>query len=320
MVFPRTPGSLAPSKPAVADRTFQVLSLLCGLMVLAVLALIAVSMTGKALPAFRLQGPSFFTSTDWNPTAGRFGAFAYIYGTLITSVIALVVAVPISIGIALVLSDVAPVRLRRPIVYVIDLLAAIPSVVFGLWGLLVLAPPLGRAYGDVHNAVRGVPVLATLFSGGTSGRSLFTAGLIVALMITPIVTSLARGVFDTVPGAQKEAAYALGATRWEMIRGSVLPYGREGIVGAVMLGLGRAMGETIAVTLLIGSSAQVTARLFSSGDSLAAVIVNQFGEASGAARSALLGLGVVLFAITIVVNMAARGLLNRGEHRLAELP
>jgi phosphate transport system permease protein len=256
------------------------------------------------------------TSTHWDPTADHYGAFAYIYGTLLTSAIALIVAVPVSIGIALVLTEVAPFQMRKPVVYLIDLLAAVPSVVFGLWGLLVLAPPLGRLYGRVHTHVQGVPVLRTVFSGGTSGRSLFTAGLIVALMITPIITSLTREVFDTVPRPQKEAALALGATRWEMIRGSVLPFGRGGVVGAVMLGLGRAMGETIAVTLLIGSSAQLTARVFGAGDSLAAVIANQFGEASGTFRSALLGLGVVLFAITIVVNMGARAVLSRAERRL----
>jgi phosphate transport system permease protein len=203
-----------------------------------------------------------------------------------------------------------------PIVYAVDLLAAIPSVVFGLWGVLFLAPKLGRFYGHIANVTHGVPVVGTLFSGGTSGRSLFTAGLIVALMITPIITSLTREVFETVPGAQKEAALALGATRWEMIRGAVFPYGRTGVVGAVMLGLGRAMGETIAVTLLIGSSAQITAHLFGSGDSMAAVIANQFGEATGLARSAFLGLGVALFVITIIVNASARGVLTRAERRL----
>jgi phosphate transport system permease protein len=206
--------------------------------------------------------------------------------------------------------------MRTPIVYVVDLLAAVPSVVYGLWGVLVLAPKLGPLYQHVTSATRGIPVLSTIFSGGQSGRSIFTAGLIVALMITPIVTSLTREVFDTVPSAQREAALALGATRWEMIRGAILPYGRSGVVGAILLGLGRAMGETIAVTLLIGSSAQITGRLFASGDSMAAVIANQFGEATGLARSAYIGLGVALFAITIVVNAGARIVLSRAESRL----
>jgi phosphate transport system permease protein len=308
--------TLAPKKPAIADRAFSVLSLVCGLVVLAVLAMIALSMTSKALPAFRQSGLSFITSSTWNPDNNQFGALAFIYGTLLTSVIALILAVPVSIGIALVLTEVAPHRVRAPIVYVVDLLAAIPSVVYGLWGVLVLAPKLGPLYGNIASATSGIPVIGTLLSGGTSGRSFFTAGLIVALMITPIITSLSREVFDTVPAAQKEAAFALGATRWEMIRGSVLPYGRGGIVGAVMLGLGRAMGETIAVTLLIGSSAQITLKLFASGDSMAAVIANQFGEATGLARSAYLGLGVVLFGVTIVVNVFARAILNRTEKRM----
>ena len=323
MASPSAPGSsgssgssLAAHKPPIADHTFRWLSLICGLLVLAILALIAVSTTGKALPAFRHQGVSFVTSKNWDPSNNHFGALAYIYGTVVTSVIALVVAVPVSVGIALVLTEVAPQRVRTPIVYAVDLLAAIPSVVYGLWGVLFLAPKLGRLYGHVGTATHGIPIVGTLFSGGTSGRSLFTAGLIVALMVTPIVTSLTREVFETVPRAQKEAALALGATRWEMIRGAVFPYGRSGVVGAVMLGLGRAMGETIAVTLLIGSSAQITAHLFGSGDSMAAVIANQFGEATGLARSAFLGLGVALFVITIVVNASARGVLTRAERRL----
>jgi phosphate transport system permease protein len=316
MAVTQPPRGLAPAKPAIADRTFQILSLVCGLAVLAILALIAVSMTGKALPALRHQGPSFVTSTHWDPNTLHFGAFAYIYGTVLTSVIALVVAVPVSIGIALTLTEIAPRRLRTPIIYVVDLLAAIPSVVYGLWGVIVLTQPLGHLYGHISDALHPIPVLGTVFSGGTSGYSLFTAGIIVALMITPIITSLTREVFATVPSSQKEAALALGSTRWEMIRGSVLPYGRSGVVAAVMLGLGRAMGETIAVTLLIGSTARVTGHLFAAGDSMAAVIANQFGDATGLTRSALIGLGVVLFAITILVNVAARSVLTRHEAKL----
>jgi phosphate transport system permease protein len=308
--------ALAAKKPAIADSSFKLLSLVCGLLVLAILTLIAVSMTSKAMPAFRHQGFSFVTSKHWDAPNNRFGALAFIYGTLITSVIALVVAVPVSVGIALVLTEVAPVRLRMPVVYVVDLLAAIPSVVYGLWGLLFLAPKLGRLYHHIGNGTHGIPVIGTLFSGGASGTTIFTAGLIVALMVTPIVTSLTREVFQTVPSAQKEAALALGATRWEMIRGAVFPYGQAGVVGAVMLGLGRAMGETIAVVLLVGSNAQITAHLFASGDTMAATIANQFGEFTGLARAAYLGLGVVLFAITIVVNASARGVLTRAERRL----
>ena len=311
-----TPSPLSARRRPLADHSFRWVSLACGLLVLGVLALIAVSTTGKALPALRHQGFGFITSKNWDPNSNHFGALAYIYGTLVTSAIALVVAVPVSIGIALVLTEMAPVRIRTPIIYVVDLLAAVPSVVFGLWGVLFLAPKLGHLYGHIASGTHGIPVIGTVFSGGTSGYSLMTAGLIVALMITPIITSLTREVFETVPSAQKEAALALGATRWEMIRGAVFPYGRTGVAGAVMLGLGRAMGETIAVTLLVGSSAQITGHLFGSGDSMAAVIANQFGEATGLARSAFLGLGVALFLITIVVNATARGILSRAERRL----
>jgi len=316
---PQHKSTLAATRPAIADTSFRFLTLGCGLVVLVVLGLIAVSSTNSALPVFRHSGIGFFTSKTWNPGAGKFGALAFVYGTLVTSLIALVVGVPVSIGIALVLSDVAPVRVRRPIIYLIDLLAAVPSVVFGLWGILVLADKLNRQYGHVDHLVRHIPVLGTLFGGGLhNGKSLLTAGLILALMITPIVTSLSREVFATVPAAQKEAALALGATRWEMIRGAVLPYGRSGVVGAVMLGLGRAMGETIAVALLIGSSPQITAHLFRSGDAMASVIANSFGETQRGStyQAALIGLGVVLFAITIVVNLTARSVLSRSEKRL----
>jgi len=184
--------------------------------------------------------------------------------------------------------------------------------VFGLWGILALQSPLGHFYGRLSKDVAGVPILNSIFHG-SAGRSLFTAGLIVAMMITPIVTSLSREVFATVPNAQKEAALALGATRWEMIRTSVLGYGRSGVVGAVMLGLGRAMGETIAVALVIGSVPSITLNLIHPGDSMAGVIANQFGEADGTFRSALIGLGVVLFAITIVINIVARAFVSRAE-------
>jgi phosphate transport system permease protein len=279
---------------------------------LAILALIAVSTTQQAWPAFRHMGLSFITSKTWNPPAEQFGALAFIYGTLVSSAIALVLAVPVSIGIALFLTELAPRRLRKPVGYVVDLLAAVPSVVFGLWGILVLAPAILGPYQNTSDKLGGLPLVGPLFGGPVNGRSMFTAGLILAMMITPIVTSISREVFDTTPRGQKEAAWALGSTRWEMIRGAVLPHGRSGVIGAVMLGLGRAMGETIATALVIGSTPQITAHLLGSGDAMAAVIANQFGEASGTFRSALIGLGVVLFAITIVVNLIARGIVRQG--------
>jgi phosphate transport system permease protein len=316
---PPAPPTLSAGGPRVADKTFRVVTLACGLAVLAILALIAIFTTNKAMPAFRSEGLGFFTSRNWNPSpatgAPHFGGLAFIYGTLGISLIALVIAVPVSLGMALFLSEVAPRRLRLPVVYVLDLMAAIPSVVFGLWGILALQKPLGHFYGQVSNIFAGVPLLDRIFRG-SSGRSFFTAGLIVAMMITPIITSLTREVFATVPAAQKEAALALGATRWEMMRSSILGYGRSGVVGAVMLGLGRAMGETIAVALVIGSVPSITLSLFHPGDAMAAVIANQFGESSGTFQAALIGLGVVLFAITIVINMVARAFVTRAERAL----
>jgi phosphate transport system permease protein len=320
---PPAPASPEPALTAnrshLADRAFGALTLVCGITVLAVLALIAIFTTNKAFPAFRAEGLGFVTSRAWNPTAAHphFGGLAFIYGTLAVSLIALVVAVPVSLGMALFLTEVAPRRLRLPVVYLIDLMAAIPSVVFGLWGLLALVKPLGHFYGHASNVFAGIPLLDRLVRG-TAGRSFFTAGLIVAMMITPIITSLTREVFATVPPAQKEAALALGATRWEMMRTSILGYGRSGVVGAVMLGLGRAMGETIAVALVIGSIPSITASLFHPGDAMAAVIANNFGESSGTFQAALIGLGVVLFAVTIVINIVARTFVARTERAMGK--
>lgn len=305
------PSPFRPARAAVADRAFRALALVSGLTVLVVLVLILVSTTNQALPAFGSEGVGFLTSRRWAPNVDAFGALPFVYGTLVISTIALVLAVPVSIGIALFLTEISPRVLRRPVSYAIDLLAAVPSVVFGLWGLLVLAPVLLDGFGAVSRATSGVPVLGTLFGGPVNGKSYFTAGVVLALMISPIITSLVREVFDTVPRAQKEAALALGATRWEMIRQAVFPHSRAGMIGAVMLGLGRAMGETIAAALVIGSSPQLTARLFASGDAMAAVIANQFGEAGGLHRSALIGLGVVLFAVTVLVNVAAQAVVRR---------
>jgi phosphate transport system permease protein len=200
-------------------------------------------------------------------------------------------------------------------VYVVDLLAVVPSVVWGLWGILVFAPWLQKIYTDIAGGVNGVPVLGPLFGQPVSGASFFTAGIILAFMITPIVTSLSREVIATVPAIDKEGAYALGATRWEMIRGAVWPHSQGGVVGAVLLGLGRAMGETIAVALVIGSSPEITSHLFAPGYNLPAGIANLFGEASGEFRAALMGMGVLLFVLTIIINVLARGIVERNARR-----
>jgi phosphate transport system permease protein len=297
------------------DRTFRGLTLVAGLAVLAILALIAYSTTTEAWPAFQKEGLSFITSDDWAPAQGKFGALAFIYGTLLTSLIAIIIAMPISLGIALFTTEVAPRRMRRPIIYVIDLLAAIPSVVYGLWGFAVFAPWVMPKYQSVADAVNGIPILNTLFGGVAQGRSFMTAGIVLAFMITPIITALSRETLSTVAQDDKNAALAMGATRWEMIRVAIFPRVRSGILAAVMLGLGRAMGETIAVALIIGSVPQITLHLFSSGDAMAAVIANQFGEASGDHRAALIGLGVVLFGITILVNIVARYIMRVAERR-----
>ena len=272
----------------LGDRTFQVIALASGLLVLVILVLIAITTSQQASSWFSAEGLKIF-SNNWDPTANQFGALAFIYGTAITGVIALVLAVPVSVGIALLLTEVVPYRWSRPIVYVIDLLAVVPSVVWGLWGILVFAPWIQHIYAPIGSGVNGIPVLGSLFGPPTSGASFFTAGIILAFMITPIVTSLSREVIATVPAIDREGAYALGATRWEMIRGAVWPHSQGGVVGAVLLGLGRAFGETIAAALVIGSSPTITSHLFAPGYSLPSVIANQFGEATGVFRAALFG-------------------------------
>jgi phosphate transport system permease protein len=309
-------GSASPlaHRRPLGDRIFQILAAAAGVLVLVILALIAISTSQQASSWFSTQGWKIFT-VDWNPATNSFGALSFIYGTIITAAIAIILSVPISVAMALLLTEVVPRRWARPIVYVVDLLAVVPSVVWGLWGILVLAPWLFHIYTSIASGVKGIPVLDALFGQPVSGASFFTCGLILAFMITPIVTSLSREVFATVPAIDKEGAYALGATRLEMIRGAVWPHSQGGVVGAVLLGLGRAMGETIAAALVIGSSPVITSHLFAAGYDMPAVIANQFGEASGEFRAALIGLGVLLFLITIVVNLVARGVVERSARR-----
>ncbi|HEX6872010.1 MAG TPA: phosphate ABC transporter permease subunit PstC [Micromonosporaceae bacterium] len=320
------PGSLHPQgRGVLADRAFWLVSLTAGVLVLAILALILLTTVREAWPALKESGWGFLSSDVWiandpdgdGPLGPQFGVLAFIYGTLVVSLISLAIAVPVSIGIGLFLTELAPRRLRTGVVTVIDLLAAIPSVVFGLWGILVVAPALVPVYRWVHESFGRVPLLGSLVGEPvSSGRNFLTAGLILAIMIIPIITSITREVFATVPQADKQAAYALGATRWEMIKGAVLPHSFGGVVGAVMLGLGRAMGETIAVALTIGAATQIVPNLFASGNALPAVIVQQWGESGGIHTAALVGCGTVLFAITIVINYAARIIVRRAEIRM----
>lgn len=309
-------GPLAHRRP-LGDRAFAVLAAACGLLVLVILVLIAVSTSQQASTWFSTAGLSGIFSSNWDVTTNHFGAMAFLYGTVITSLIAITIAVPVSVGIALLLTQVVPGRVARPIVLLVDLLAVVPSVVWGLWGIIVLVPKLQTLYTSIASGLTGVPVLSTFFGGtSVSGTSFFTAGLILAIMIIPIVTSLSREVIATVPVIDKEGAYALGATRWEMIRGAVWPHSQGGVIGAVLLGLGRAMGETIAAALVIGSSAEVTSHLFATGYSMPSVIANEFGEATGGEfRAALIGLGVLLFALTIIINLLARGIVARSVRR-----
>jgi len=299
----------------LADRTFRWLALGSGLLVLVILVLIAITTTQQASSWFATEGWGIF-GTTWNPSANQFGALPFIYGTAVTGVIALIISVPVSLGIALLLTEVVPYRRARPIVYVVDLLAVVPSVVWGLWGILVFAPWVQHIYASIGSGVNGIPVLGSLFGPPTSGASFFTAGIILAFMITPIVTSLSREVIATVPSIDREGAYALGATRWEMIRGVVWPHSQGGVVGAVLLGLGRAVGETIAAALVIGSSPTISSHLFAPGYNMPAVIANQFGEATGVQRSGLMGLGVLLFVFTIIINVIARATVERSARRM----
>ena len=272
-----------------ADRAFRGLAIAAAGLVLLVLGLIAIRMTLRAWPALGIE---LFTSTRWSAPDARFGALPFIWGTLYTAAIALVLAVPVSLGVALFITQVAPPWPKTPLVYLLDLLAVVPSVVFGLWGVLVLSQHFGL------------------------GRSFLTAGVILAVMIVPIITSLSREVIETTPAAEKEAALALGATRWEMITASVLPHSKGGITGAVMLGLGRAMGETIAAALVIGSAlGQITPNPFAPGNSMPAVIANEWGEADEPHKAALIALAIVLFIITIIVNLIATAIVQRSMRR-----
>jgi phosphate transport system permease protein len=314
---PAPKGLAADGRPpgVITDHLFRWLALASALLVLVILGLIAYSMTKQAWPWFRAEGLGIFAD-NWDPAKGQFGAGAMIFGTFLVGIIALVIAVPISVGIALFVTEIAPNWIRKPIVYAVDLLAAIPSVVYGLWALAVLVKPLADIYGSISSATSGIPVIGSLTADpSATGLSFMTAGLIVAIMITPIVTSLTREVFATTPSQLKEASYGLGATRWEMIRGSVFPHSRGGVTSAVMIGLGRAIGETIAVALLIGSSQHISAHIFGPGDTLASIIANQFGEATGEQRAALIGMGVVLFVLTVGVGILARGIVTRYDRR-----
>jgi phosphate transport system permease protein len=301
----------------VPDLIFRALSGAFGWVIVAVLALLAILLFLNSTEALSKFGVSFLMGTTWDPIAGIYGALPFIVGTIASSFIAIVIATPIGLLTAIFLAELAPRRVAIPLTFTIELLAAIPSVVFGLWGVFVLAPFLRKT---VEAWLSGALGWIPIFAGPTDGVGLFAAGVILTLMILPTIIAISRDVITAVPDSQREAMLALGATRWEMITKAVLPYARSGIIGAVILGLGRALGETMAVTMVIGNKTQIPESIFQSSQTIASQIATTFNEASlGLQTSALIGLGLVLLAITMTLNVIARLLVwrvsGRGEAR-----
>jgi phosphate ABC transporter permease protein PstC len=308
-----------PLRSRLADPIFQWVLALVAALVLLLIGFFFVFLIDKARPALAHQGVfSFVFSNDWNPSREIYGGWPLVAGTLITSAIALVIGVPVAVASALFVTELCPSRLRAPLTALVELLAAVPSVVYGLWGIFVVIPALKPVQQWAADKLSFLPFVG----GPVAGPSYFIAGLILAIMIVPIVSAISREVIATVPPELKEASLALGATRWEMIRMAVLPYSRAGIVGASMLGLGRAIGETIAVTLVIGNAPTIGSQIFDQGYTLAAVIANEFGEAANDKlhAGALIAAGLVLFVLTLLINLAARGLVVRAERRASAPP
>lgn len=297
-VLPRVGGT------NVADRLFRGTTLLFALSVVAIMVLMVGAMLRTALPAIKTFGwPFLFTST-WDPVAEQFGALPFIYGTLVSSLLALLIAVPLSLGGAIFLVELAPSWLAQSLGFLIELLASVPSVVYGLWGIFVLAPWLRTTVQPVLGALLGV---LPLFQGPAYGVGMLAAGTILAIMVIPFISGVSREVLMAVPNSQREAALALGATKWEAIRTAVLPYSRSGVIGAIILGLGRALGETMAVTMVIGNRPEIALSLFAPGYTMASVIANEFAEATSDFHlAALIEIGLLLFGVTILVNGLAR--------------
>ena len=296
---------------ARGDRVFQVVITAFAVSIPLLLVIIAISIGIAAWPALSRSGLSFLTGSKWDVAAGEFGAAPAIYGTLVSSALALIIATPLALGVSIFLSEIAPKWLRQPIGFLVDLLAAIPSVVYGLWGIFVLIPLLRDS---VAPFLKDTLHLGStpLFSGPNYGYSMLAAGIILAIMILPFISAVTREVLLAVPRSQREAALALGATRWEMIRDAVIPYARSGIIGGIILGLGRALGETMAVTMLIGNRPEISASLFAPGYTMASLIANEFTEATNDVHlSALMAVGAVLFVVTLIVNALARWLVWR---------
>ena len=300
------------------DALFRQATRLFAALVLGLLLSIIVALGYAALPALQKFGPAFFITNVWNPVTGQFGALAPIYGTVATSIIALVIGVPVSFGIALFLTEMCPVALKRPLGTAVELLAAIPSIIYGMWGLFVFAPFFADHVQPLIQRVLGdVWIIGPLFQGAPTGLGVLTAGVILAVMVIPFIASVMRDVFEIVPPVLKESAYGLGCTTWEVVRNIVLPYTRIGVIGGIMLGLGRALGETMAVTFVIGNAYRIRASLFEPGNSIASALANEFNEAADPVhRGSLIALGLVLFVLTLIVLAGSRMLiarLTRGE-------
>jgi phosphate transport system permease protein len=301
----------------LTDTFFRTATQAAALGVLVLLGCVILALVDGSLPALRAFGVGFLYEEHWNPVTERFGALAPIYGTIVTSLIAMLIAVPIGLLIAFFLTELCPAWLRRPIGISIELLAGIPSIIYGIWGLFVFAPFLQQTLQPaLINAFGNVPILSQLFAGPPYGIGMLTAGLILAIMVLPFITSISRDVFEAVPQVLKESAYGIGCTTWEVFRRVVVPYTRVGVIGGVMLGLGRALGETMAVTFVIGNAHRISASVLAPGTTISATIANEFTEAVGDLYTAsLIALGLILFAITFVVLSIARYLLLRLERR-----
>jgi phosphate transport system permease protein len=297
------------------DAVFHKITLSFAFLVLAALVGILVSLALEAMPAFRQFGVGFLWGNVWSVPDDVYGALIAIYGTLATSLIALLIAVPVSFGIALFLTETCPVWLRRPLGTAIELLAGVPSIIYGIWGLFVFAPLFSQYVQPwLQATLGGVPVIGGWFTGPPIGIGILAAGIVLSLMVIPFIASVMRDVFETVPAVLKESAYGVGATTWEVVWNIVLPYTRVGVIGGIMLGLGRALGETMAVTFVIGNANKINGSLFSPGNSIASVLANEFGEADpGLHISSLFALGLVLFVITFVVLAISRWLIARSS-------
>jgi len=298
---------------AAGDAVFEWACRLAGVLVLVLLGAIIIELFLGGLPAFRTFGIAFIWTELWDPVAEEYGALVPVYGTIVTSVIALALAVPVAFGIAFFLTELAPPWLRRPVGTAVELLAAVPSIIYGMWGFFVVVPLMAQTIQPaVIDTLGDVPVIGPLFAGPPFGTGILTAALILAIMIIPFISATMRDVFATVPPVYKESAYGLGATRWEVMWRIVLPYTRTSVVGGVMLGLGRALGETLAVTFVIGNANRVTTTLFGPGSTIASLVALEFGEAGAGSLklSALLALGFILFVLSFIVLAISRVLLR----------